>query len=91
MDRESRDTFEIIDEIQENLAIDVTPASWPIGMGSSFLGCYDLINDGLELMDRADKNRLGESIKIKGLNDPEIDKYIPSELKKKLVEEVENG
>ena len=58
-------------------------------MGSSFLGCYDLINDRLELMDRADKNRLGESIKIKGLNDPEIDKYIPSELKKKLVEEVE--
>ena len=68
MDRESRDTFEIIDEIQENLAIDVTPASWPIGMGSSFLGCYDLINDRLELMDRADKNRLGESIKITGLN-----------------------
>ena len=33
MDRESRDTFEIIDEIQENLAIDVTPASWPIGQG----------------------------------------------------------
>jgi peptide chain release factor 3 len=35
MDRESRDTFEIIDEIQENLAIDVTPASWPIGRGPS--------------------------------------------------------
>jgi peptide chain release factor 3 len=39
MDRESRDTFEIIDEIQENLAIDVTPASWPIGMGRDFIGC----------------------------------------------------
>ena len=36
MDRESRDTFEIIDEIQENLAIDVTPASWPIGVGREF-------------------------------------------------------
>ncbi|WP_330451094.1 GTP-binding protein [Paracoccus marcusii] len=35
MDRESRDTFEIIDEIQENLAIDVAPASWPIGVGRS--------------------------------------------------------
>ena len=84
MDRESRDTFEIIDEIQENLAIDVTPASWPIGIGSDFLGCYDLINDRLELMDRADKNRLGESIKINGLNDPEMDKYIPSDLKRSL-------
>ena len=33
MDRESRDTFDIIDEIQQNLAIDVTPVSWPIGTG----------------------------------------------------------
>ena len=40
-------------------------------------------------MDRADKNRLGESIKIDGLNDPEMDKYIPSDLKEKLVDEVE--
>ena len=39
MDRESRDTFEIIDEIQESLALDVAPASWPIGMGREFLGC----------------------------------------------------
>ena len=89
MDRESRDTFEIIDEIQESLAIDVTPVSWPIGTGSDFIGCYDLIHDRLELMDRVDKNRVGESIKIKGLKDPEIDKHIPAELKKKLVEEVE--
>jgi len=40
MDRESRDTFDIIDEIQENLVIDVTPASRPIGMGRDFVGCY---------------------------------------------------
>jgi peptide chain release factor 3 len=64
MDRESRDTFEIIDEIQENLAIDVTPASWPIGMGRDFLGCYDILHDRLELMDRADRNRVAESIRI---------------------------
>ena len=38
MDRESRDTFDIIDEIQENLAIDVTPASWPIGRRARISG-----------------------------------------------------
>jgi peptide chain release factor 3 len=65
MDREARDTFEIIDEIQENLAIDVTPASWPIGMGRDFLGCYDMLHDRLELMDRADRNRRAESIRIR--------------------------
>ena len=62
MDRESRETFDIIDEIQQNLAIDVTPASWPIGVGRDFIGCYDMLRDRLELMDRADRNKVAESV-----------------------------
>ncbi len=89
MDRESRDTFEIIDEIQENLAIDVTPASWPIGMGRDFLGCYDLLNDRLDLMDRADRNRVAASISIKGLDDPELALHVPEVLLTAFREEVE--
>ncbi|WP_306045621.1 peptide chain release factor 3 [Nioella sp. MMSF_3534] len=89
MDRESRDVFDIIDEIQENLAIDVTPASWPIGMGRDFLGCYDLLRDRLELMDRADRNKVAESIKIEGLDDPALEEHIPADLLEKLREEVE--
>ena len=89
MDRESRDIFEIIDEIQENLAIDVTPVSWPIGIGHDFIGCYDLINDSLELIDKANRNLAAESIKIAGLEDPELQKYVPNDLLTKLVEEVE--
>ncbi len=89
MDRESRDTFEIIDEIQEMLAIHVTPASWPIGVGREFIGCYDLIHDRLELMDRADRNVVGESVAIEGLEDPEIEKHVPEHLLEKLREEVE--
>ena len=89
MDRESRDTFEIIDEIQENLAIDVTPASWPIGSGRDFLGCYDLINDRLELMDRADRNRVADSIVFNGIDDPQMEAHLPAEALAKLREEVE--
>ena len=89
MDRESRDTFEIIDEIQENLAIDVTPASWPIGVGREFLGCYDMINDRLELMDRSDRNVRAESIEINGLDDPKLADHIPETLLAQLREEVE--
>jgi peptide chain release factor 3 len=89
MDRESRDVFDIIDEIQENLAIDVTPASWPIGMGKEFMGCYDLLNDRLELMDRADRNRVAESIEIKGLSDPALKEHIPAHLLEKFLEEIE--
>ena len=89
MDRESRDTFDIIDEIQENLAIDVTPASWPIGMGRDFIGCYDMLRDRLELMDRADRNVVAETIEIKGLDDPRLAAHVPAALLEKLREEVE--
>ena len=89
MDRESRDTFEIIDEIQENLAIDVTPASWPIGMGRDFLGCYDMLNDRLELMDRADRNKVAESIKIEGLDDPKLAEHVPAALLEEVREQIE--
>ena len=89
MDRESRDVFDIIDEIQENLAIDVTPASWPIGVGHDFLGCYDMLNNRLELMDRAGRNKIAESIQINGLEDPKLSDHVPAHLREKLLEEVE--
>ena len=89
MDRESRDVFEIIDEIQENLAIDVTPASWPIGVGRDFIGCYDILRDRLELMDRADRNRVAESIEINGLDDPALTEHVPADLLEKLREDLE--
>src|SRR6202047_1275159 len=52
MDREARDPFDLMSEIEQTLALDVTPATWPIGMGRDFRGCYDLIRDRLILMDR---------------------------------------
>ena len=89
MDRDSRDTFEIVDEIQENLAIDVTPASWPIGQGRDFIGCYDILRDRLDLMDRADRNRLAQSIQIAGLDDPRMADHVPAVLLARLREELE--
>jgi peptide chain release factor 3 len=89
MDRESRDVFDIIDEIQQNLAIDVTPASWPIGVGRDFIGCYDILRDRLELMDRADRNKVSESIKIEGLNDHKLAEHVPANLLAKLKEDLE--
>ena len=89
MDRESRDIFEIIDEIQENLAIDVCPASWPIGIGRDFIGTYDIFNDRIILMDRADRNIKADSIQIDSLDDPRIEDHVPGDLLEKLREEVE--
>ncbi len=76
MDRESRDPFEIMDEVAETLALDVTPLSWPIGMGRNFLGCYDLVNDRLILL--RDEGA-AEIIHVEGLDDPAIDNHLPKE------------
>ena len=42
MDRESRDPFEILDEIEEKLALDTAPVTWPIGRAKTFAGTYHL-------------------------------------------------
>jgi len=52
LDREGRDPLALMDEIESTLALTVTPASWPIGMGQSFLGCYDLRHERLVLLER---------------------------------------
>ena len=45
LDREGLDPFELLEEIEQKLALDITPASWPIGMGRNFKGCYDILGD----------------------------------------------
>ncbi|MBO6558985.1 MAG: peptide chain release factor 3 [Nisaea sp.] len=89
MDREARDSFELLDEIEQSLALDVTPASWPIGMGKSFRGCYDLLNDKLILMDRGSHDAPDEGQTCKGLDDPKLDQLLPASAVSQLREEVE--
>ncbi|MEM6550275.1 MAG: peptide chain release factor 3 [Pseudomonadota bacterium] len=89
MDRESREVFEIIDEIQESLALDVAPASWPIGQGRDFVGAYDLLRDRLEIMDRADRNKRAESVDLDGLSDVRLSEHMAPEQVETLQEEVE--
>jgi len=95
MDREARDPFDILDEIEQSLALDVTPASWPIGMGRDFLGCYDILNDQLVLMPKGkasgsvEDDDPGKIEKCQGLDDPKLDELLPDYAVAKLREEVE--
>ncbi len=89
LDRESLDTFELLDEIEQTLALDVTPASWPIGMGRHFLGCYDLFRDRLVLMARGKAGVPDEGETCEGLDDPKLDKLLPGHAVASLREEVE--
>jgi peptide chain release factor 3 len=50
MDRESRDPFELLDEIEKTLALDTAPMTWPIGRGRDFAGTYDLVTGEMRLI-----------------------------------------
>ncbi len=89
MDRESRDTIEIIDEIQETLTMDVTPMNWPIGSGKEFLGSYNLIDDKITIIDRVNRNIKAQSITINGLDDPDLQNHVPTHLYHLLCQELE--
>lgn len=87
MDREGLDPFILLDDIEKTLALDVSPASWPIGMGKEFMGCYDLINDQLILINK--KGGANDIIeKAQGIDDPKIDSLLPTHLVEKLREDV---
>jgi peptide chain release factor 3 len=51
MDRESRDPFELIDEIEKALALDTAPMAWPIGRGRDFVGTIDIESGSVRLLD----------------------------------------
>jgi peptide chain release factor 3 len=88
-DREGRDPFDLLDEIEESLALDVTPASWPIGMGRDFLGTYDLFADAFLLFERCVHDRVTEPVRCSGLDDPELARRLSKEALAKLRDEVE--
>jgi peptide chain release factor 3 len=89
LDREARDPFDLLDEIEQSLALDVTPASWLIGMGRDFLGTYDLFADALLLFERGVHDRVTEPVGSNGLDDRGRPRLLPKAALAKLCEEVE--
>ncbi|NTV08418.1 MAG: GTP-binding protein, partial [Chlorobium limicola] len=77
MDREGRNPFELLDEIEEKLQIQVRPLTWPISQGQTFKGVYNMYNNELNLFE-ANATKISASlIKIKSPDDPELLKWIP--------------
>ncbi|CAN0654557.1 Peptide chain release factor 3 [Nitratireductor aquimarinus] len=86
LDRESRDPFEILDEIEQKLALDTAPVTWPIGRGKSFVGTYNLAND---TMRRSDGDV--EPIAVDGPDSDAVAGLLPENEREMLVEEMMLG
>jgi len=73
VDREGRDPFDILDEIEEQLQIKVRPLSWPVGMGQRLKGVYNIFNKKFYFFSGEDKTKAEKPKEFKDLNDPGLD------------------
>src|SRR5690606_24468049 len=89
LDREGRDPYELLDDIEENVNIMVRTLSWPISMGKTFKGVYSLFQKSLLLFQSNKQKATRDGISIQNLDDEQLDKLIGKNDADKLREDIE--
>ena len=87
MDREGRDPFDLLDELEEELHIKVRPLSWPINIGAKFKGVYNIYENKLDLF-KPDKQRVTEKVEV-DIASPDLATHIGEQDAQQLREELE--
>ncbi len=89
LDREGRSPIELLDEIEDILKIQCAPVTWPIGMGSRLKGVYHLLLDEVHIFETGRNFSRQDSTIFKGLDSPELEARIGSEMLRELKDELE--
>ncbi|PKG43620.1 peptide chain release factor 3 [Psychroflexus sp. MES1-P1E] len=89
MDREGKDAFGLLDEIEQKLGLHVTPLSFPIGMGYDFKGIYNIWEKNVNLFTGDPKKDIEETVEVNDLSTDEIDQLIGTDSADTLREELE--
>jgi len=88
LDREGRDPFALLDEVENELGIHTRPLTWPIGIGLRFQGVYNLFEKNLNLFSPSKTRISNDIIAINNLTDPQLDKHISADSAARLREEI---
>lgn len=89
LDREGKDAFELLDEIEQKLNLTVTPLSFPIGMGYDFKGIYNIWEQNVNLFTGDPRKDIEETVEISDLSSEELDRLIGSKAANNLRDELE--
>ncbi|RYH75458.1 peptide chain release factor 3 [Flavobacteriaceae bacterium 144Ye] len=89
LDREGKDAFDLLDEVEQKLGLSVVPMSFPIGMGYDFKGIYNLWEKNINLFSGDSRKNIEETIEINDLSSSELDKLIGEKSANTLREEIE--
>ncbi|NAW51078.1 peptide chain release factor 3 [Elizabethkingia argentiflava] len=89
LDREGKDAFDLLDEVEQKLGLRVTPLSWPIGMGAEFQGIYNIWENNIQLFLEEKKQKVGNALKIDNIQDSKVDELIGDQAAAILRDEIE--
>jgi len=89
LDREGKDAFDLMDEVEKKLGLHVTPLSFPIGMGYDFQGIYNIWEKNINLFSGDSRKNIEDVIQITDVANPEVDELIGEKAAEKLREELE--
>ena len=89
LDREGKDAFDLLDEVEQKLGLRVTPMSFPIGMGYDFKGIYNIYDKRLNIFSGDNKQNISAGIEFNDLKNPELDKVVGDEVAETLRDELE--
>ena len=76
MDREGKDAFGLLDELEEELKIKVRPLTWPIGIGQDFRGVYNIYENEINLFNPNKTNIENDVVSISDLSDSKLDDFL---------------
>ncbi|MBD3618197.1 MAG: peptide chain release factor 3 [Chromatiales bacterium] len=88
LDREGRETIELLDEVENVLNIRCAPVTWPIGMGKRFKGVYHLHRNAVHLFSPAHGGKVQQGEVIEGLDNPRLDELLGDQARE-LRDEIE--
>jgi len=89
LDREGKDAFDLLDEVEQKLGLKVTPLSFPIGMGYDFKGIYNLWEKNINLFAGDSKKNISDTVEISDLNDSKLNALIGDSAAETLIDEIE--
>ncbi len=89
LDREGKDAFDLLDEVEQKLGLAVTPLSFPIGMGYDFKGIYNLYEKNVNLFDGSNKTYVSKTTAIDDVQSEQLDKLVGSNAANTLRENLE--
>ncbi|MBU2531675.1 MAG: peptide chain release factor 3 [Alphaproteobacteria bacterium] len=76
VDREGRDPFELLDQIQDELQLEIAPLVWPVGMGGRFEGCFDVAANTFLTTKNNPSGNHNHIVQCTGLDDPKLDEMV---------------